>query len=60
MGGRLIEWSGTEFMVRGRGYVTSPTDLEKIVVKTNEKGTPVLLKDVATVTLRAADQARSS
>jgi Cu(I)/Ag(I) efflux system membrane protein CusA/SilA len=51
MGGRLIEWSGTEFMVRGKGYVKSAVDLNKVVVKTNEKGTPVLLKDVATIAL---------
>ncbi len=51
MGGRLIEWAGTEFMVRGRGYVSSPGDIEKIVLKTNEKGTPVLLRDVASVTI---------
>ncbi|MCX5894265.1 MAG: efflux RND transporter permease subunit, partial [Proteobacteria bacterium] len=51
MGGRLIEWSGTEFMVRGKGYVKSVADLDKVVVKTNEKGTPVLLGDVATVSL---------
>jgi len=51
IGGRLIEWSGTEFMVRGKGYVKSTADLDKVVVKTNEKGTPVLLRDVATITL---------
>ncbi|MCX5900028.1 MAG: efflux RND transporter permease subunit, partial [Proteobacteria bacterium] len=51
VGGRLIEWSGTEFMVRGKGYVKSTGDLDKVVVKTNEKGTPVLLRDVATITL---------
>jgi Cu(I)/Ag(I) efflux system membrane protein CusA/SilA len=51
MGGRLIEWTGTEYMVRGKGYVKSTADLEKVVVKTNEKGTPVLLQDVATVAL---------
>jgi Cu(I)/Ag(I) efflux system membrane protein CusA/SilA len=51
MGGRLIEWTGTEYMVRGKGYVKSTADLEKVVVKTNEKGTPVLLQDVATIAL---------
>jgi Cu(I)/Ag(I) efflux system membrane protein CusA/SilA len=51
VGGRLIEWSGTEFMVRGKGYVKSTGDLDKVVVKTNDKGTPVLLRDVATITL---------
>ena len=51
MGGRLIEWAGTEFMVRGRGYVKSTADLEKVVVKASEKGTPVLLRDVASIIL---------
>ncbi|MBI2442121.1 MAG: efflux RND transporter permease subunit [Lentisphaerae bacterium] len=51
VGGRLIEWSGREYMVRGRGYVQSPEALSKVVVKTNAQGTPVLLRDVATITL---------
>ncbi len=38
-------------MVRGKGYVTSTADIERIVVKADRKGTPVLLKDVATVNL---------
>ncbi len=51
VGGRLIEWSGAEYMVRARGYVKSIHDLEQIVVKTDENGTPVLLHDVATIQL---------
>lgn len=51
VGGRLIEWAGKEFMVRGKGYVNSTEALEKVVVKTNEKGTPVLLRDVAHIAL---------
>ncbi len=51
VGGRLIEWAGTEYMVRGRGYVTSPEDLEKVAVKTDGRGTPVLLRNVADVAL---------
>jgi len=50
VGGRLVELSGREYMVRGRGYVKSPRDLEKLVLK-SENGTPVLLRDVATVSL---------
>ncbi len=50
-GGRLVEFAGTEFMVRAMGYIKSPADLEKVVVKTNGKGTPVLLGDVATIGL---------
>jgi Cu(I)/Ag(I) efflux system membrane protein CusA/SilA len=51
VGGRLLEFAGKEYMVRGRGYVASGEDLEKIVLKTDEKGTPVQLRDVATVSL---------
>ena len=47
-GGRTVELAETEFVVRGRGYIRTPTDLEDIVVKT-ERGTPVLLKNVARV-----------
>ncbi len=52
VGGRLLELAGTEFMVRGRGYVTSTEDIEKIVVTTDAKtGTPILVRQLATVTL---------
>ncbi|AMQ28942.1 TPA: CusA/CzcA family heavy metal efflux RND transporter [Legionella pneumophila] len=50
-GGRVIEFSGTEYMVRGRGYITSTDDIEKIAIGTNANGTPILLRDVATVQL---------
>ncbi|MEK7705764.1 MAG: efflux RND transporter permease subunit [Myxococcota bacterium] len=50
VGGRLIELAGREYMVRGRGYVKSIGDLEKLVLKT-ENGTPITVKDVATVSL---------
>ncbi len=49
VGGRVIEMSGREYMVRGRGYIQSPEDLEKVVLKADVHGTPVLLRDVATV-----------
>ncbi|HSP15654.1 MAG TPA: efflux RND transporter permease subunit [Thermoanaerobaculia bacterium] len=51
VGGRLIEWSGAEYMVRARGYIKSIDDLNQIVVKSDERGTPVRLKDVASVQL---------
>ena len=50
VGGRLVELSGREYMVRGRGYVKSIADLESLVLKA-EGGTPVTVKDVATVAL---------
>ena len=56
VGGRTIELAETEFVVRGRGYIKSLTDLEQIVVK-NERGVPVLLRDVARVEL-APDERR--
>jgi copper/silver efflux system protein len=48
VGGRTIELSEFEFMVRGRGYITSPADIENIVLKT-DGGIPLRLKDVARV-----------
>jgi Cu(I)/Ag(I) efflux system membrane protein CusA/SilA len=50
VGGRLVELSGREYMVRGRGYVKNVHDIESLVLKT-EGGTPVMVKDVATVAL---------
>jgi Cu(I)/Ag(I) efflux system membrane protein CusA/SilA len=50
VGGRLVEISGREYMVRGRGYVRSVHDLESLVLRT-ENGTPITVKDVAQVTL---------
>lgn len=50
VGGRLVEISGREYMVRGRGYVKSTSDLENLVLRA-EGGTPVLVKDVARVAL---------
>ncbi|MBP1636480.1 MAG: heavy metal efflux pump, CzcA family [Acidobacteria bacterium] len=49
VGGRLIEWSGTEYMVRGRGYARSLSDFETIVLKVGQGGVPVLLRDVGRV-----------
>jgi Cu(I)/Ag(I) efflux system membrane protein CusA/SilA len=50
VGGRLIEFSGREYMVRGRGYIKTTDDLGLLVLKA-EGGTPVLIRDVATVSL---------
>lgn len=49
--GRVLEMSGVEYMVRGRGYVHNLADLENISVGTDNRGTPIYLKDVATVSL---------
>ncbi|MGZ9116448.1 MAG: efflux RND transporter permease subunit, partial [Methylocystis sp.] len=50
VGGRTVELSEFEFIVRGRGYLRSVSDLESIVLRV-ENGTPLLLKDVARVEL---------
>jgi Cu(I)/Ag(I) efflux system membrane protein CusA/SilA len=50
VGGRTVELSEFEFIVRGRGYLKSVADLSNVVLKV-ENGTPVLLKDVARVEL---------
>ncbi len=52
VGGRLVEFSGREYMVRGRGYARSISDLEQIVIGGNSlNGTPIRVGDVAKVTL---------
>jgi Cu(I)/Ag(I) efflux system membrane protein CusA/SilA len=49
--GRVIEFSGAEYVVRGRGYIKSIKDLETIPVGNDGTGSPVLLKDIAHVRL---------
>ncbi|MBZ5626383.1 MAG: CusA/CzcA family heavy metal efflux RND transporter [Acidobacteriia bacterium] len=49
-GGRLLEFGGTEYMIRGRGYARSIEDFGETVVS-NENGTPIRVKDLGQVTL---------
>ena len=49
--GRVIDFSGFEYTVRGRGYIKSLKDLENIPVGTDGSGTPVLLKTIAGIQL---------
>ncbi|HEX5397872.1 MAG TPA: efflux RND transporter permease subunit, partial [Verrucomicrobiae bacterium] len=49
VGGRTIEMAEREFMLRVKGYIQSLDDLRKVAVGIGEDGTPVLLRDVATV-----------
>jgi copper/silver efflux system protein len=49
--GRVIEFSGIEYMVRGRGYIKTIEDLENIAVGTNSAGTPIYLRDIARIQL---------
>ena len=51
VGGRLVEFSGVEYMVRGRGYAKSVQDIEKIVVGVDKQGTPILVKHLGFVTI---------
>lgn len=51
VGGRLIEKSETEYMIRSRGYIASIDDLNEIPVAVNDTGTPIRLRDVAHVHL---------
>jgi len=49
VGGRLIEMAETEYMVRGLGYIQSLKDLEYVAVGVDARGTPIRLKDIATI-----------
>ena len=49
--GRVLDFSGFEYMIRGRGYIKNSTDIQNISLGTNGYGTPILLKDVATIQL---------
>lgn len=52
VGGRLVEFSGLEYMVRGIGYIKKVSDIENIVVATSRTGgTPILVKDLGSVGL---------
>jgi Cu(I)/Ag(I) efflux system membrane protein CusA/SilA len=56
VGGRIVEMAETEYMVRGKGYLRGLSDIESLVVK-SDKGTPVLIRDIARVEL-APDERR--
>jgi Cu(I)/Ag(I) efflux system membrane protein CusA/SilA len=47
--GRLLEFAGREYMVRGRGYLESASDIEEISLGASRTGTPVRVADVAQV-----------
>ena len=49
--GRLLEFSGREYMVRGRGYLKSIEDIQKVSLGADTRGTPVRVSDVADVHL---------
>ena len=47
--GRVLEMAGTEYVIRGRGYLRSVEDIELIPVGTDGRGTPILIRDIAHV-----------
>lgn len=51
VGGKLVEMSETEFMVRGLGYIKSIKDIQSIPVGADKDGTPIRIRDIATVQL---------
>jgi len=50
-GARVLEFAGREYMVRGRGYIQNIQDIENIVVGADERGTPILVKNIGKVVL---------
>ena len=51
VGGSVIEQAEAEYMIRARGYLKNVEDLKQIPVSVNDKGTPILLNDIADIRL---------
>ena len=51
VGGKLLEMSETEFMVRGLGYIKTLEDIEEIPLGVDDSGTPIFIRDVGRVQL---------
>ena len=51
VGGRVVELTGKEYLVRGRGYIQSLDDIGNLAVATDEAGTPIHVRDVGRVEL---------
>ncbi|MFQ5480353.1 MAG: efflux RND transporter permease subunit [Thermodesulfobacteriota bacterium] len=51
VGGKLLEMSEREFMVRGLGYIKSIQDINEIAIGVDSRGTPITVQDVASVHL---------
>lgn len=49
VGGRVLEFTGREYMVRGRGYFQRPADIENVALGAQADGTPILVRDVGFV-----------
>ncbi|MBI4483385.1 MAG: efflux RND transporter permease subunit [Acidobacteria bacterium] len=51
VGGRVVEFTGKEYLVRGRGYIRSLDDIRSLAVGSDGQGTPIRVEDVASVQL---------
>jgi len=51
VGGRVVEFTGKEYLVRGRGYIQSLEDIENLSVGSDGQGTPILVKNIGKVEL---------
>jgi len=51
VGGRVVEFAGSEYMVEGIGYIENVEDIETVPVGVDHDGTPILVRDVADVSL---------
>lgn len=54
VGGRVLEISGHEHFIRGRGYIHSVADIERIALGVHKNGTPILVSHIAQVSLGPA------
>jgi Cu(I)/Ag(I) efflux system membrane protein CusA/SilA len=54
IGARVLEMGGREYMIRGLGYLENIEDIENVAVGATPNGTPIRVKDVATVRLGPA------
>ncbi len=50
VGAKVLEKNGVEFFIRGVGFIKTVEDIEKVVIR-QEGGTPIQIRNVATVTL---------
>jgi len=51
VGGKILEINDAEYFVRGQGYIQSKDDVENTVIKTSSNGIPILIKNIASVSL---------
>src|SRR5216684_4254398 len=51
VGGRVVELTGKEYVVRGRGYIQNIQDIESLSLGADGKGTPILVRDIGRVEL---------